>query len=191
MATVQQHVNAWNTGTEASIEGALNAVFAVMPANTDFGQVALKVAALNDLYKTGILDTGGVARHIVNLGIDARLAANTTDHALVHEIARFTTNSGDVRNNYSFATKYCSFHRPTLYPIYDSYVHGVLLDLWNRDQAYQQVAGNDSWRRSYAAWCRAVLALQSHYSGLSGFTVRQLDQYMWLLGRQLGLQLAA
>lgn len=187
---VHHYLHLWNTGVEGSLEAALKDVFALMPGNTDYGQVAVKVAALNDIYKTGILDTLGVARHIVALRIDGRLAAEAADHALVHDIARFTTSTGDVRNNYSFATKYCAFHQPDLYPIYDSYVHGVLLNLWNRDPGFQALAGAGSWRGSYAAWCRAVLAFRAHFNGLNVYSLRELDHYMWLLSKQLGLQVA-
>ena len=38
------------------------------------------------------------------------------------------------RDFYSFATKYCSHHRPLDYPIYDSYVEKVLCYFRDRDK---------------------------------------------------------
>lgn len=47
------------------------------------------------------------------------------DPDLIEKIANVEIG-GKRRRNYSFATKYCNFHRPNVYPIYDSLVVGVL-----------------------------------------------------------------
>ena len=59
-----------------------------------------------------------VAKHLLSLGIDARLKAG--DVTLVNDIKQININ-GTERNFYFFASKYCSHHNPLDYPIYDSY----------------------------------------------------------------------
>lgn len=73
---------------------------------------------------TNIFSPSKVAKHIIDLHIDERLAAG--DVTLVNEIARVDMDNGTVGNFYSFATKYCSHHKPLDYPIYDSYVVKLL-----------------------------------------------------------------
>ncbi len=48
------------------------------------------------------------------------------DVSLVNEIAKVEI-SGKQFNFYSFATKYCSHHKPKDYPIYDNYVDRLLM----------------------------------------------------------------
>src|SRR5690554_4855834 len=74
-------------------------------------------------YNTNIFKIHTVAKHIYNLNIDSRLEDN--DLTLVNEIAKIDFN-GKIKNMYSFATKYCSHHKPDIFPIYDSYVEKVL-----------------------------------------------------------------
>ena len=64
-------------GTTKSLDAALRTLFEAMPNNTDVGEVAVKLAALNGLYATSIFAVVQVATHIVQLGIDARLAEAT------------------------------------------------------------------------------------------------------------------
>ena len=94
------------------------------PKNTDITDILLKVSTLNDFYSTNIFSVYPVAKHILSLGIDARLKAG--DVTLVNDIKQIAIN-GTERNFYSFASKYCSHHNPLDYPIYDSYVDVVLL----------------------------------------------------------------
>jgi len=106
-------------------ESALNKLFyQTYPDNKDIDDVLVKVSVLNDFYSTNIFSPFKVAKHIIDLDIDERLAAG--DVALVNEIARVDMDNGTVKNFYSFATKYCSHHKPLDYPIYDSYVDKLL-----------------------------------------------------------------
>lgn len=73
---------------------------------------------------TNIFSPFKVAKHIIDLHIDERLAAG--DVTLVNEIARVDMDNGTVKKFYSFATKYCSHHKALDYPIYDSYVVKLL-----------------------------------------------------------------
>jgi len=101
--------------------------FETYPLNNDLDDVLIKVCSLNDFYSTNIFSPFSVAKHIVSLGIDESLARN--DLEIVNIIAKVKMNGGKIKNFYSFATKYCSHHKPTVYPIYDSYVDKMLMYL--------------------------------------------------------------
>ena len=192
-AEVQKYLAQWHAGNNEKLDVALRTLFEeVMPNNTDFGEVAVKAAALNELYKTGILAVVEVATHIVELGIDARLAEDTVDADLIEAIATVVIG-GNRRHNYVFATKYCSFHRPNLYPIYDSLVAGVLNTLLQQGETFDSFGPDEHWRtdppscgsisHNYAIWCRSIAKFRTHY-GLEAFSIRDIDKYLWMLAKE-------
>jgi len=180
-AQVSGYLAAWTADGDASMDAGLTELFTVMPGNADVGRVLVKVAALNSIYATGILATTRMAHHIVDLGVDARLVGEQSDADLVEQIARLDID-GTVRRNYSFATKYCSFHRPDLYPFYDSLVSGVSNTLLRQGDVFT-VTRPASWGRDYDAWCQAVRDFRECF-GLTGFSLRQIDKYLWKLAKQ-------
>jgi len=153
-----------------------------MPRNSDVGEVAVKLAALNGIYATNIYAVVEVATHITNLGIDARLAEGTVDTALIEEIATVKIR-GKIRRNYSFATKYCALHRQDLYPIFDSLVAGVLNTLLQQGETFDSFVPGEQWRTDYAIWCRSIAQFRIHY-GLDAFSIRDIDKYLWMLAKE-------
>jgi hypothetical protein len=115
-------------------ELALNKLFFdLCPKNDNIEDILLKCSTLNDFYSTNIFDINAVANHILSLKIDERLEME--DLSLVEDIAK--VNVGDPpkeHNFYSFATKYCSHHKPSLYSIYDFFVEKVLLHFKNENK---------------------------------------------------------
>ena len=97
--------------------------FEIFPSNDDINGILIKCSSLNDFYSTNIFSVFPVAKHILKLDIDNRL--KNGDASLVNDIANIMIS---VKNKcfYSFATKYCSHHFPSEYPIYDYYVERVL-----------------------------------------------------------------
>ena len=159
-------------------EDALDKLFLKLcPKNTDITDILLKVSTLNDFYSTNIFSVYPVAKHILSLGIDARLKAG--DVTLVNDIKQITIN-GTERNFYSFASKYCSHHNPLDYPIYDSYVDVVLRYFRNRDRFTSFV---DSDLKDYVHFKGALIDFRVFY-GLEEYNLKQLDKYVWLLGKK-------
>lgn len=128
----------------ASTECYLNYLFRIKyPENTDVEQVYAKVHALNVLYGAGVftVDEEPMAKHIVSVkDLDSRLRGGCED--VVKEIACFSREPKRVirkdkktyvksRTYYVFATKFCSFHQPKLFPIVDSTVRKLLCDFLN------------------------------------------------------------
>lgn len=86
--------------------------------------------ALNQFYSAGLLskDLIPMAKHIVELNsrVNIDIALKSGDLSIVPQIAR----GGDLSRIYlSFASKYCNWHNPKSFPIYDRYVANVLCAL--------------------------------------------------------------
>ena len=159
-------------------EDALNKLFfELCPQNNDIVSVLLKCSTLNDFYSTNIFSIYPVAKHILTLNIDARL--RNGDVELVRD-SQFIEIGGKQRNFYSFATKYCSHHNPVEYPIYDSYVDKVL-------RYFQRLDGFSAFTpdelKEYVKFKNALIAFRDYY-GLTDFTLKQIDQYIWQLGKE-------
>lgn len=158
-------------------EKALSNLFVhTYPKNTVLDQILIKASALNNLYYTNIFNILAVAKHIHALDIDERL--NSGDISLVMDLAAVNIDNTH-RFFYSFATKYCSFHKPDIFPIYDFYVEKVLSHFGRRDKFF---TFDSSDLRDYRTFIRVHVAFQKHY-GLTEFSKRQLDHYLWLAGK--------
>ena len=115
-------------------ESSLNLLFnKLCPENKQVEHVLLKVSALNDFYSTNIYDTFTVAKHILKHNIDDDLHSN--NHRVVNKISKVSIKEKE-KNFYSFASKYCSHHKPESFPIYDSFVDKMLMHYKKADKFY-------------------------------------------------------
>lgn len=162
---------------------ALRKLFASLPFNAELGDVLLKTATLNALYATNIFAIYQVAKHIHNLQIDTRLAVH--DRTLVEDIAQVQLSNSKKRRNYSFATKYCSWHSPETFPIYDSFVDNLLWHYAQQDSFFggEQLGRYEFWN-DYRKFARTMEAFRDYYN-LRQFTLRQIDKFLWLYARAL------
>lgn len=159
-------------------EKALNKLFfELFPTNTDLTEILIKVATLNDFYYTNIFSVYTVAKHIFDLDIDKRL--NDGDLTLVDDLKSVKIGNSQ-RNFYSFATKYCSHHFPEYFPIYDKYVEKILLYFKKRDD-FSSFKAEDL--KKYDRFLAVLLDFQKFY-GLSEYTLKELDKYLWQLGKE-------
>jgi hypothetical protein len=159
------------------IEQALTELVKLFPLNTERYQILLKVAAINQLYSTNIYAIWSVADRIEKLGIDADLTAGKRE--LVREMALVTIGNKQ-RNNVSFASKYCSWHQPKSYPIYDSRAE---LCLW----AYRQQCGlsfsrNNLW--DYVSYVDAVKEFRDRFQ-LGELTFKEIDKFLYHTGNAI------
>jgi len=166
------------------LEEALQELFGQYPQNTHPAQVLLKVTALNTLYSTQIplyretIPTiFDVAEHIVALGIDSDLARG--DDGLVYRLAKTEVPQKKIRFNYSFATKYCSWHNPNAYPIFDSCVYAYLCHLVNHG-CLDRFVQNDMW--VYPTFKRTIEEFKER-NRLGEFTFKDIDKFLYLQGR--------
>ena len=176
---VDMYLRAWEELENYHLqEDALDKLFFdLCPKNKDLSDILLKVAALNDFYSTNIYSVYPVAKHILSLDIDLRLKAG--DVTLVSELQRVTINNS-TRNFYSFATKYCSHHNPLDFPIYDSYVEKMLCYFRDCDKfasfKIQELKEYDKFKKS-------LIEFKAFY-GLEQYNLKEIDKYMWQLGKQ-------
>lgn len=159
-------------------EDALDKLFfELCPENSAISDILLKVATLNDFYSTNIFSVYLVAKHILELSIDERLQA--CDVTLVDDIKKVAIN-GKIHNFYSFATKFCSHHKPLDYPIYDSYVEKVLLHFKKQDRFDDFVVDD---LKDYAKF-KDILIRFGVYYGLENYNLKEIDKYIWQLGKE-------
>lgn len=160
-------------------ERALDWLFidnAATAANTDLRIVMVKCSTLNDFYSTNIYKVYAVAGNIVSIpDFDARLRQGDPD--LVKAIAEV-----GGRSFYSFATKYCSHHQPTLFPIYDRYVADVLDALRKQNPGKLPFCRKDD-LRDYSTFLKVIDAIRAVF-GLEGYSYKDIDRYLWLLGKE-------
>ena len=159
-------------------EDALDRLFFnLCPENVDISAILLKVSVLNDFYSTNIYKVFPVAKRILSLHIDERLQHG--DGTLVDDIKKVMI-SGQTKNFYSFATKYCSHHKPLDFPIYDSYVDEVL-------RYYRNMDGFSSFRNDelkiYTRF-KSILEEFRRFYHLEKYNLKKLDKYLWQLGKK-------
>jgi hypothetical protein len=170
----------------APIEKALEDLIKAFPRNTEIQHVLLKVMAINALYSTQIPIYSPriptlfeVADHIKDLNIDAELERQNPE--LVGKIGFFESSIKGKRFNYSFATKYCSFHAPDGFPIWDSRVDEYLWHL-RKVRAIATFKREKLWR--YPDFKDAVGEFRKEF-GLTEFSFKQLDKFMYQEGAKV------
>ncbi len=154
-------------------ESAVRLVFNQWPQNTVEEQVLVKVVVLNRMYSTNIYDPYTVASHIVALKPDTRLKKG--DPKLVDQLADVAFGT-KRKYFYSFATKYCSWHQPDLFQIYDSYVDWLL---WEYRKRFQFAPFRRYDLRDYPAFVGVVDALADRF-GLKQLGRKAIDKFLWI-----------
>ena len=139
-------------------------------------EVLTKVYALDNAYSTGILSNHFVslAKHIVDKNIDSDIENGRL------EVVEHIRNALGINNYYSFATKYCSFHNPDTFPIYDSRVV-FMLRYFRRKSNFTKFTGNDL--KDYQKFYNIISKFREYYR-LDFFSLREIDKYLWLTGKE-------
>lgn len=162
-------------------EDTIVKLFSEVPENNNISNILVKCATLNSLASTNIIDVFYIAEHILKLNIDDRLKQG--DYKLVDEIGRKIIVGSSKRAHYSFASKYCSYHLPRKYSIYDRYVALVLTELQDRD-SYSDFKRTED-LRSYERYMKALEDFRNYYGfPEEDFSKKNLDKYLWLLGKE-------
>jgi hypothetical protein len=175
---IQTECNAFDEEPYTKLgEEALSQLREHFPRNAEVSHVLLKVIALNKLYSTRIddVDIDPFARHIAALGIDEAI-----DQGSPTAVELIFVCPG-LRKYYSFATKFCSWHNSTAYPIYDHYVDECLWTYKKQDQFFE-FHRQDLYE--YDKFVRIVSIFRDHY-GLASFSFRQIDKFLWRTGERL------
>jgi len=172
-------------------EEVLQYLVKIYPDHSIKEAVETKVKLLNLFYSTGIQAVNVAAQQILSIeSIDVRLKKG--ERTLVNEIAKVNLSNNKTRNNYSFATKYCAYHKPRLYPIYDSVVAKVFIRLFEKGllpkykySRRHSVEPNTFTKKEFAEklkdykfFCYIYVYFRKEYD-LRGLTFRKIDSYLW------------
>ena len=179
-AIINEYLKKWDSLDNYVLqESSLKKLFSqTYPLNVEMDDVLIKVCSLNDFYTTNIFSPFIVAKHIVSLKIDDRLKNN--DLELVNDIAKIKVNGKKERNFYSFATKYCSHHKPKVYPIYDSFVEKLLIHFKREDKFYKFKKSD---LKNYPEYKNVLIEFQKFY-GLVNYNLKDIDKYLWQAGKK-------
>ena len=129
-------------------DDSLTELFEAFPNNTSLSHIMLKVVAVNSLYATNVALSAGntkrlatMAQHIHGLNLDRHLDNN--DLRSVDLVAQITINSRQS-NFYSFASKYCSWQKQSIFPIYDRRAR-THLQQYKKQDSFSTFSTNDLW----------------------------------------------
>ena len=154
----------------------------LIPENKNIHDILIKCSTLNGLANTVIYEVQYVAEWILKLKIDDRLKRG--DLSLVDQIAYNVkdANSQISRSYYSFASKYCSYHQPDKYSIYDRYVDIVL---WELQKKYHYSDFKHDDLKKYKGYMKALDDFRNYYGfPEEEFSKKDLDKFLWLLGKE-------
>ncbi|MBE2184579.1 MAG: DUF4268 domain-containing protein [Anaerolineae bacterium] len=154
----------------------LGELFRQLPDNVQYNHILRKVRKLNSYYGTRVWNLEGMAERILTLNIDSKLTKGLPE--VVNEIALSPTKDGVIRENYSFASKYCSWHQPDDYPIFDSFV-GIILEAYQHWDGFTDLGIENL--RNYPIFKEIIFDFQKRYK-LQEFSIKDLDKFLWLYG---------
>ena len=163
------------------------------PDHKNKAAVETKVKLLNLFYSTGIQATNKMSENILSVGnIDKRLSEG--DKSLILEIATLTFDD-KKRYNYSFATKYCAYHQPEKFPIYDSIVAMTFISFFEKGllpkykccsrksavketNTYSKAEFKEK-LKEYDFFVNVYDYFMKLYDLKGYFTYREIDSYIW------------
>jgi hypothetical protein len=176
---VKEECNAFDDDSSTQLgEEALRQLREQFPLNADPSRVLLKILVLNKLYNARVddVDVFLFARHIAGLDVDSFLNRGSLD------VVRLIWDCPSLgKKYYSFATKFCSWHNPTAYPIYDG---NVDVCLWSYKKQYQFA----TFHRQDLGYYEKLVGIVDefrHRFDLNGFTYREIDKFLWRSGGRI------
>ena len=144
------------------------------PNNNNLEEVLIKCAVIDNFSSTNVFDLYKMADHIVRKHVDEKLKKG--DYSVVEDIAQVMF--GDKKRKfYSFASKYCHYHNPEVFAIYDSYVAKVLCSFPND---FCKIKENKL-KENYKTFMDTLHNFNEYYR--LNLSIVNLDKYLWQLGR--------
>ena len=175
---VQKYLDEWDNKEDMvsyrEQENFLVNIFKKYNENKEVDKIILKVLMLDKFYSTQIRNSVSMAKGISRIkNIEDRLKKG--DVELIDEIASCT----GVRREYSFATKYCSFHNPKKFPIYDQYVRKILHHFKNE---YSNLKLTHKDFENYNIFVNSIYDFIKYYK-LEKYTIKDIDRFLWQFGK--------
>lgn len=187
-------------------EAVLKEIFEKYKTNKNLNEVLIKVTVLNSLYSAGLNNNDGkktidvvtMARHIqAKSRLDDWLDSED-EEVLYNAYYYIACGSSEIRsdsynNCYAFASKYCSWQRPEVFPIMDSRAKKNLYQfIKNNDitiSSNQKIdrLGKDDFYDYKMFWqiCKEFKEfVNSNYVGEKEYTIKDIDKFLWQYGRE-------
>ncbi len=165
-------------------EATVANLWKTFPGNTDVKEVLTKVITLNSLYHTRVrdIDLERLASHIKGKNIDPLFDNESLDAVAV------VCGCSELRRYFSFATKYCNWHKPNAYPIYDRYVDCCLWSYQIQDR-FSKTPFRRQGLQEVTTLHRVVSAFREFY-GLD-LPFKEIDKFLWMQGRRIAKPVSA
>jgi hypothetical protein len=143
------------------------------PSNTKLEDIQQKLSLMNDsdFIKLGAQEV--MAKHILELNIDPRLAKN--DLSVVTDIARITLN-GKEENLLHFASVYCNLHKPDVFPIFADQFR----DFYKRYIKEYKLNINPDELNKYDVFTKAQDDLVTRYGVKGKMNYLQMRKFAWI-----------
>ena len=166
------------SGNTGLADEVLSLVFQQYHDNLEIKHILTKVVLLNGLYNTNVFAVVDMAYNIQEQSPDDLLRNGSAE--VVDKIAHLTIR-GKTRRHYSFATKYCSWHYPEMYPIYDNLVERLI---WNYRKQFNFEIFQRSDLVNYERYRNILRSFISYFS-LQDFTFKEIDRFLWSYAKEL------
>ena len=150
-------------------------------------EIIAKASIINDLYSTSVFDILSVAKHICSVANTSGLIDEHGNAQLsaIQDMAT-VSHGGKPIHHISFASKFASFFKPELFPIYDSLVAGVFCRLKRKGFFKSNTSFTKEDLKSKYSTYKAVYDEFMDLSGMnnlkigeSKLTYKNVDDYLW------------
>ena len=167
-------------------EKAILMVVAACPGFT-LEEILAKASIINDLYSTSVLDILSVAKHVYSVSNTTGLLDKdgNAKYSAIKDMAN-VSHGGKTIYHISFASKFASFYRPDLFPIYDSLVADVFCRLKRKGFFKSNTSFTKDDLKSYYSIYKTVYDEFMDLSGMSKLkigasklTYKDVDDYLW------------
>lgn len=181
-------------------EAVLKEIFEKYKTNKNLNEVLIKVTVLNSLYSAGLNNNDGkktidvvtMARHIqAKSRLDDWLSSENEED-LFNAYYYIACGSSEIRsetynNCYAFASKYCSWQRPEVFPIMDSRAKKNL-SLFIKENPIsikEELIGWEKKETDYKLFWSACKEFQKYINGLGNrnYNMKKIDEFLWEYGR--------
>jgi hypothetical protein len=147
--------------------------FKANSSNTKLEDIQQKLSIMNDADFNRLGAQEPMAKHILELNIDPRLAKN--DLSVVSDIAHITLN-GKEENLLHFASVYCNLHKPDVFPIYSD----QFADFYRRYIKEYKLNINPDELNKYDVFAKAQDDLITRYGVKGKMNFLQMRKFAWL-----------
>ena len=145
--------------------------------NETVEDILIKVSSLNNVFDIGVNEVFRMVKHIESLDVDSRLKVG--DITLVMDISRMKPGK-ITKNCFSLASKFCGYHKPEEYPMYNEYTEEILKYYRDKD-GFSKFSDEDI--RDYVKYKGIIMDFRKFYN-LEKYDFLKLGQYMAQLGRE-------